>query len=1268
MTNVVDAPPGYTKTGVKIGQIVDAPPGLGRAPATVDAPPGYTASGVKVGQIVDAPPGVSASLSSPSGKIQDMVRASAERYGVPVDFAMRLAKQESGFNPQAKSPVGAMGVMQLMGATAAGLGVKNPWDPQQNIDGGMRYIAQLQHQFKGNLQAMAGAYNAGPGAYEAHIKSGVPLPKETVAYINSVAPISQPFAPAPPKGKPVSQRAAAKPKPVAAPVQQMSLLGQIENHMASWWHSVTSTNEADAAQTKGPDNSGTIGVLSGISPTLGIVARAENAVDPQGMASQMKAVNAKHSALEEFGGVTDAPFIAVGALLRAPANKGDKAEVDGIKAEMQKAFALYKKDPAAANEEYGFMARRQLEAMKKSDDPVEVKMANYFLQHPRQAVTGAFLAEFANPGNDVPGALVNRAGKFIRTLRGGEKLLNNVAHVGSPLRDIVKEAGPEGKAKVMNVPARIGVMHHDADTITAHIFGGLTKEQEEEVVRRSQMLDPVAPTLSAERARGLKPWRDMTPEEREMQKQAQMHQGTKPQMPQPQRFRHPGLMEDSTGDLQRRADMLRQTIKRTTELQAAHPGLLIGSRIKDPEVYFPFMNQYRNPKYDAETEQYVREITGMQATGGGVNVRKGSAAANGPHQKNSYIDEALEAKDEAGVPKLKEDFRASTSFNQWLKRRGTNLAVEDTFKALPERLRMDIQPKHFVANDGSTLEDVIKNKGYKPDTDELPIHFYERVALDHNKNLGTADPKYISLSKLQVPKGYADARDVLSSMGSPTLRSSFVSHALGDYLARTSKGKGKNPSALDVFGDPILNKNNKFLYGAQMGFRKLDAAFRNALLQNPIVHPFGNIAPTFSQATTPKNPVMLAANYARAAVGVARAVVPELRQVFGSGRRAEQLGLNAFYHSASDVAEASAEALHLHQARMAGATFESGWGNTALEGDKVKLRTAAWSDLNGQERFDKIMTGLTDANFNVTFGKGGEEGFAVDLFHNLKKRGYSDEMAGMMTREQLGNYRDVDQNSAFSKYLFFAPWLKTKTAFWTKAFFTAPHMVMAWEEAARRQNEMYKDPRRDDPRSPVGDFQFYTGDGKSDEHFELNTPFNAPAKLMTAYMPGNADFTQRERAVESGLLGHLRPGPKVIYDTITTAADRKAENPMLPQNYRTMWDKDQDFGTQTRQWLTNAAMRTLPLGAAGALASDVAREGYNPSKLGMYVQNMGGLSTATERGSAAQEKAISRISFQYERKIAHARKNPNHEQQQKTVDYLLKQRDSAIQRVMRLTP
>ncbi len=123
--------------------------------------------------------------------VRDTIVTAAGRYGVPPDFALSVARIESSYNPAALSARGAIGVMQLMPATAAGLGV-NPYDTDENIDGGVRYLRQMYDRF-GDWALAAAAYNAGPGTLEKVLAGLRSLPAETVAYVGKLK-LSLPFA------------------------------------------------------------------------------------------------------------------------------------------------------------------------------------------------------------------------------------------------------------------------------------------------------------------------------------------------------------------------------------------------------------------------------------------------------------------------------------------------------------------------------------------------------------------------------------------------------------------------------------------------------------------------------------------------------------------------------------------------------------------------------------------------------------------------------------------------------------------------------------------------------------------------------------------------------------------------------------------------------------------------------------------------------------------------------------------------------------------
>ena len=120
----------------------------------------------------------------------------ARRYSLDPALVQAVVAVESGFRPDAVSPKGAQGLMQLMPATARYLGVKDSLDPIDNLDGGARYLRGLIERYNGDVKRALAAYNAGEGAVARH--GGVPPYPETLAYVRKVLQRVKPQAPAAP--------------------------------------------------------------------------------------------------------------------------------------------------------------------------------------------------------------------------------------------------------------------------------------------------------------------------------------------------------------------------------------------------------------------------------------------------------------------------------------------------------------------------------------------------------------------------------------------------------------------------------------------------------------------------------------------------------------------------------------------------------------------------------------------------------------------------------------------------------------------------------------------------------------------------------------------------------------------------------------------------------------------------------------------------------------------------------------------------------------
>ena len=123
------------------------------------------------------------------GDIAKMVQVAAAKYGVDPKLAMAVAEAESGLSQDAVSPVGAVGVMQLMPETANSLGVCNINDPRENVDGGVRYLKQMLTTFDGDVSKAVAAYNAGPQAVKNY--NGVPPYSETRDYVARVLSLAK---------------------------------------------------------------------------------------------------------------------------------------------------------------------------------------------------------------------------------------------------------------------------------------------------------------------------------------------------------------------------------------------------------------------------------------------------------------------------------------------------------------------------------------------------------------------------------------------------------------------------------------------------------------------------------------------------------------------------------------------------------------------------------------------------------------------------------------------------------------------------------------------------------------------------------------------------------------------------------------------------------------------------------------------------------------------------------------------------------------------
>ena len=136
----------------------------------------------KLAEVTPAPAAPGAA-PAPAATPHELADAAADRYGLPRKLVRSLIAAESGFQPQAVSPKGAIGLMQLMPGTAKELGA-DPYDPAQNVDAGARHLRDLLVKYNYGLWHALAAYNAGEGAVQKY--NGVPPYRETVNYVKRI--------------------------------------------------------------------------------------------------------------------------------------------------------------------------------------------------------------------------------------------------------------------------------------------------------------------------------------------------------------------------------------------------------------------------------------------------------------------------------------------------------------------------------------------------------------------------------------------------------------------------------------------------------------------------------------------------------------------------------------------------------------------------------------------------------------------------------------------------------------------------------------------------------------------------------------------------------------------------------------------------------------------------------------------------------------------------------------------------------------------------
>ncbi len=180
------------------------------APATSMAPSASPTAFASMLQAASATPSTTGPGAAQASSYDPLIEQAALRNGVDPAILHGLIQQESGFDPSSTSSAGAMGLTQLMPGTASSLGVANPLDPAESIEGGARYLKQMLDSFSGNTAEALAAYNAGPGAVSKY--GGVPPYAETQSYVSKVLGYAEAFR-------------AAQPAASAAPIPTTATAG-----------------------------------------------------------------------------------------------------------------------------------------------------------------------------------------------------------------------------------------------------------------------------------------------------------------------------------------------------------------------------------------------------------------------------------------------------------------------------------------------------------------------------------------------------------------------------------------------------------------------------------------------------------------------------------------------------------------------------------------------------------------------------------------------------------------------------------------------------------------------------------------------------------------------------------------------------------------------------------------------------------------------------------------------------------------------------------
>ena len=157
---------------------------LGSLVSTVEKGTDYSSSNSILNNLTTLSSSLSPTTSGSDHKFEEIIQAAAERFNVPAKLISSVIQHESNFDASAQSHAGASGLMQLMPSTAKWLGVKNVWDPTENVMAGTKHLRHMLDKYDANTTPPSAPYNAGPGNVDKY--NGIPPFKETQNYVNKI--------------------------------------------------------------------------------------------------------------------------------------------------------------------------------------------------------------------------------------------------------------------------------------------------------------------------------------------------------------------------------------------------------------------------------------------------------------------------------------------------------------------------------------------------------------------------------------------------------------------------------------------------------------------------------------------------------------------------------------------------------------------------------------------------------------------------------------------------------------------------------------------------------------------------------------------------------------------------------------------------------------------------------------------------------------------------------------------------------------------------